>query len=87
MWKPTLKGAVDNVNKNIKMLNLFRNNLTNIYIYIYIERERERVMDKLPVEVIRKIYEYDSTFNIKFDKVLIQLTAHIFIYRCSECFK
>ena len=44
-------------------------------------------MDKLPVEVIRRIYEYDSTYKIKFDKVLAQLTAHIFIYRCSECFK
>ena len=44
-------------------------------------------MDKLPVEVIRNIYEYDSTFNINFDKVLNQLSAHIYIYRCSECFK
>ena len=44
-------------------------------------------MDKLPGEVIRKIYEYGSTFKVKFDKVLAQLPAHIFIYRCSECFK
>ena len=34
------------------------------------------MIDKLPVEVIRKIYEYDSTSKIKFDKVLTQLTAH-----------
>jgi len=27
-------------------------------------------MDNLPVEVIRKIYSYDSTYKIKFDKVL-----------------
>ena len=44
-------------------------------------------MDKLPVEVIRKIYEYDATFKLKFDKVLAQLTAHIFIYNCRICFK
>ena len=25
-------------------------------------------MDNLPVEVIREIYEYDSTYKIKFDK-------------------
>ena len=39
------------------------NNLINIYIYIY----RERVMDKLPVEVLRKMYGYGSTYKIKFD--------------------
>ena len=44
-------------------------------------------MDNLPVEVIRKIYSYDSTYNIKFDKVLTQLTAHMFIYNCRICFK
>ena len=26
-------------------------------------------MDKLPIEVIRQMYEYDNTFKIKFDKV------------------
>ena len=30
-------------------------------------------MDNLPVEVIRKIYEYDSTYEIKFDKVVSSL--------------
>ena len=44
-------------------------------------------MDKLPVEVIRRIYEYDYTYKIDVDKVLTQLAAHVFIYRCSECFK
>ena len=44
-------------------------------------------MDNLPAEVIRKIYEYDSTYKIKFGKVLAQLTAHIFIYNCRICFK
>ena len=44
-------------------------------------------MDNLPVEVIREIYEYDSTFKLKVDKVLTQLTAHMFIYRCRTCFK
>ena len=44
-------------------------------------------MDNLPIEVMRQIYEYDSTYNIKFDKVLKQLSAHCFIYRCQICFK
>ena len=44
-------------------------------------------MDKLPVEVIRIIYEYDNTYKIKFAKVLAQLTAHCFIYNCRICFK
>ena len=44
-------------------------------------------MDKLPVEVIRKIYEYDSTYKIKFDKVLTKLTSYCFIYNCKMCFK
>ena len=57
--------------------------MTNIYIY----RERERVMDNLPVEVIREIYSYGSTYKNKFDKVLTQLTAHMFIYNCRICFK
>ena len=48
---------------------------------------RERVMDNLPVEVIRKICSYDSTYKIKFDKVLKQLTAHCFIYNSRICFK
>ena len=44
-------------------------------------------MDKLQIEVIRQIYEYDNTFKIKFDKVLKQLTAHCFIYNCRICFE
>ena len=36
-------------------------------------------MDKLPIEVIRQIYEYVNTFKIKFDKVLKQMMAH-FLY-------
>ena len=32
-------------------------------------------MDNLPVEVIRKIYSYDDTYKIKFDKVLKQMVA------------
>ena len=42
-------------------------------------------MGNLPVEVIRKIYSYDSTYKIKFDKVLAQLIAHCFIYHCRIC--
>ena len=44
-------------------------------------------MDKLPSTIIQHIYEYDNTFNIKTDKVLKQLTAHCFIYRCCICCK
>ena len=43
-------------------------------------------MDNLPVGVIRKMHEYDSTYKIRFDKVLKQLSAHRFIYRCRICF-
>ena len=41
-----------------------------------------RVMDKLPSKIIQHIYEYDPTYKIKFDKVLIQLSAHCFTYNC-----
>ena len=46
-------------------------------------------MDNLPIEVIIIIiiYEYAYTYNIKFDKVLKQLSAHCFIYNCHKCFK
>ena len=44
-------------------------------------------MDKLLIEVIRRIYSYDNTYKIKFDKVLTQLIAHCFIYNCRVCFK
>ena len=44
-------------------------------------------MDKLPVEITRKIYEYDSTYRELFDKALRQLRCYCYIYRCSECFK
>ena len=43
-------------------------------------------MDNLPVEVIRKIYEFDNTYDIKFDKVLKQLTAHSFYIQMSYLF-
>ena len=44
-------------------------------------------MDQLPIEDIRQTYEYDNTFNIKFDKVLKQMMAHCFIYNCRICCK
>ena len=45
-------------------------------------------MHKLfPDEVIRHIYKYDSTYNNIFDKVLLQLNMHCFIYRCPDCYK
>ena len=42
-------------------------------------------MDKLPTEITRKIYEYDSTYKELFDKTLKQLRCYCFIYRCSQC--
>ena len=44
-------------------------------------------MDTLPSTIIQHIYEYDNTYNIKFDKVLKQLSAHCFIHNCHICFK
>ena len=44
-------------------------------------------MCSLPVEVIRQIYPYDPTYKEHFDKVLLPLRIHCFIYKCSECFK
>ena len=43
-------------------------------------------MGKLPSNIIQHMYEYYNTYNIKFDKVLKQLSAHCFIYRCRICF-
>ena len=50
--------------------------LNNTYIYMYIYR----VMDKLTSNIIQLIWDYDNTYDIKFDKVLKQLSAHCFIY-------
>ena len=44
-------------------------------------------MDTLPIEIIRKIYEYDSTYKEMFGNTLLQLRCYAFIYRCSDCFK
>ena len=44
-------------------------------------------MDKLPSHIIQPIYEYDSTYKIRFGKVLKQLMAHCFIYNCRMCCK
>ena len=35
-------------------------------------------MDKLPIEVIRKIYEYENTYTIKFDKFSISARLNLF---------
>ena len=45
-------------------------------------------MDKLfPDEVIRNMYKYDSTYKHIVEQVLLQLTMHCFMYRCSEGYK
>ena len=41
----------------------------------------------LPIEITRKIYEYDPTYRYVFNKVLVQLKCNFFIYNCHECFK
>ena len=42
-------------------------------------------MDKLPVEITRKIYEYDSTYRDIFKRVLIQLRVNFYVYNCHLC--
>ena len=44
-------------------------------------------MDKLPSTITQHIYEYGNTYEIKFGKVLKQLSAHCFIHNCQICFK
>ena len=44
-------------------------------------------MGKLPTTIIQHIHEYDGTCKIKFDKVLLQMKMHWFVYECPECFK
>ena len=44
-------------------------------------------MDKLPSSIIQTIYEYNSTYKEKYDKVLRQLRCYAFIYRCDSCYK
>ena len=43
-------------------------------------------MDNLPIEVIRNIYEYDSTYNIKFDsfKSVVCPYLHIQMFRMFQ---
>ena len=42
-------------------------------------------MVELPIEIIRKIYEFDSTYREVFNRVLIQLRVNFFIYNCHLC--
>ena len=44
-------------------------------------------MEQLPTTIIQHVYQYDSTYRVKFDKVLKQMTAHCFIYNCHKYFK
>ena len=44
-------------------------------------------MNKLPNDIIRNIYEYDSTYRDQFDKTLRQLRCFCLIHRCEICFK
>ena len=65
--KPTLKASIDDISKKFKSLNIKMRSKIRIkimYIYIY------RVIDKLTSTIIQHIYGYDSTYKIKFGKVL-----------------
>ena len=42
-------------------------------------------MNNLPIDTIRNIYEYDSTYRDQFDKTLRQLRVFCFVYRCHLC--
>ena len=44
-------------------------------------------MDNLPIEITRKIYEYDSTYREIFNRVLTQLRVNFYIYNCHLCCK
>ena len=51
--------------------------------YTYVKYESLYIaMDKLPTTIIQQIYEYDNTYKDVFDKVLLRLDLHCFIYRC-----
>ena len=74
LWnKPTIRASIDDTNKKFKSLNAKMKLKMN---------NRNTAMDKLPT-IIQYTYEYDNTYEIKSDKVK-QLSAHCFIYRCSE---
>ena len=42
-------------------------------------------MNNLLTTITQHIYEYGSTYKDIFDKVLIPLKVHCFIYRCDQC--
>ena len=44
-------------------------------------------MDKLPIGVIRQIYEYDSTYKIKSGKVLKQMMSDFLYIQMSYLLK
>ena len=44
-------------------------------------------MDNLPIEITRKIYEYDSTYREIFNRVLIQLKCHFFFTTAMNVIK
>ena len=44
-------------------------------------------MDNLPVEIIRNIYYYDSTYRDEFERSLMRIKIDFYLYRCCECHK
>ena len=44
-------------------------------------------MDNLPIQITRETYSYDSTYRNVFNKVMVQLKVHFFIYNCNLCCK
>ena len=41
----------------------------------------------LPVEILRHIYEYDSTYRDEFERSLVRIKVDFYLYKCNDCHK
>ena len=41
----------------------------------------------LPVEILRNIYEYDSTYRDVFERSLMIIKVDFYLYKCVDCHK
>ena len=44
-------------------------------------------MDNLPIEIIRNIYLYDSTYRDVFERSLVRIRVDFYLYKCQDCHK
>jgi hypothetical protein len=44
-------------------------------------------MNKLPIEIIRNIYLYDSTYRDEFERSLVRIKVDFYLYKCPDCYK